>query len=173
MQTIKQIALAAVFGLLTFTSVFALNNETHNFSLNNSKAKKLFSPSATFKAIWIDYDVTEGKRDGMRIHVKFTVYGMKNLDSYLAIYFLDENGDKLRDNNGRYNSSDGEVAVYYALKPGYATTDYDDLSVFMPYDELDLDDGNWDLRIDADVIYKRGGLIQHLTFKDINYKQGE
>lgn len=172
MQTLNRTALAVVFCLLTLTSVFALTNETHNLSLNN-KVKKTFKPSATFKDIWIDYDVTEGGRDGMRIHVKFSVYGMRNLDSYLAIYFMDSNGDKLRDNNSKFNSSDGDVAVYFALKPGYETTDYNDLSVFMPYDELDLDDGNWDLRMDVDVIYKGGGLIQHLTFKDFNYKQGD
>jgi hypothetical protein len=173
MQTINRTALAVVFCLLTLTSVFALTNETHNLSLNTNKVNKLFTPSATFKDIWIDYDVTEGGQDGMRIHVKFSVYQMKNLDSYLAIYFLDSNGDKLRDNNDKFNSSSGDVAVYFALKPGYATTDYSDLSVFMPYDELDLGAGKWNLRLDVDVIYKGGGLIQHLTYKDFEYTQDD
>ncbi len=172
MQNFKRAAVAFVFCLLTLTPAFALTNESHTLSLEN-KIKKSFKPSAAFKDIWVDYDVTEGRQDGMRIHVKFSVYDMKNLDSYLAIYFMDSDGNKLRDNNGKYNSSTGEVAVYFALKPGYATTDYDDLSVFMPYDELDLSDGNWDLKMDVDVIYKGGGLIDHLTFKDINYKQGD
>ena len=62
---------------------------------------KFFTASATFKDMWIDYDVTEENQDGMRIHVKFTVYEMKNLNSFLAIYFLDSDGNKLQDHNDR------------------------------------------------------------------------
>ena len=131
------------------------------------------APSAKFDRIWVDYDVTEGSIKGMRIHVKFTVYGMKNLDSYLAIYFETAAGERLKDKNKKFNSSTGDVAVYRSMAPGYDPTDYEDLAVFMPYDELDLSDGNWDLRLDVDIIYKAGGMIQHLTYKEINYKQGD
>jgi hypothetical protein len=130
-------------------------------------------PSAAFKNIWIDYDVKEGGQNGMRIHVKFTAYGMKNLPSFLAVYFQDEAGNTLKDSNGKFNSTSGDVAVYRELNPGYDPVDYDDLTVFMPYDELDLSDGNWDLKLDVKLIYKAGGLIQELTKKDIVYKQSD
>ena len=129
-------------------------------------------PSASFKDIWIDYDITEGGQKGMRIHVKFTAYGMKNLDSYMAIYFMDGDGNYLKDNNNKYNSSSGDVAVYRELKPGYDPAEYADYTVFMPYSELDIADGNWDLTMDVKLIYKAGGLIQELTKKAFNYKQG-
>jgi hypothetical protein len=129
-------------------------------------------PSASFKDIWIDYDVKEAGVNGMRIHVKFTAYGMKNLDSYLAIYFMDDEGNYLKDNNDKFNSSSNDVAVYRDLKPGYDPAEYADYSVFMPYSELDLTDGNWDLTMDVKLIYKAGGLIQELTKKAFNYKQG-
>src|SRR5215204_6512629 len=128
--------------------------------------------SASFKDLWIDYDITEAGVKGMRIHVKFTAYGMKNLDSYMAIYFMDKNGDYLKDNNEKFNSSSGDVAVYRELKPGYDPAEYSDYTVFMPYAELDLADGNWDLTMDVKLIYKAGGLIQELTKKPFNYKQG-
>ncbi len=130
------------------------------------------TPSAAFKEIWIDYGVTEGGENGMRIHVKFTAYGMKNLDSYLAIYFMDEDGNYLKDNNRKFNSSSGDVAVYRDLKPGYDPAEYADFSVFMPYSELDLPNGNWDLKMDVKLIYKAGGLISELTKKPFNYKKG-
>jgi hypothetical protein len=129
-------------------------------------------PSAAFKEIWVDYDVNESNQLGMRIHVKFTTYGMKNLDSYLAIYFMDKNGNYLKDKNGKFNSSSDDVAVYRDLKPGYDPAEYNDYWVFMPYSELDLPNGNWDLTMDVKLIYKGGGLIQELTKKDFNYKQG-
>lgn len=129
-------------------------------------------PSASFKNIWIDYDVTEGGQKGMRIHVKFTAYGMKNLNSYLAIYFMDDAGRTLKDNNDKFNSTSGDVAVYREITPAYDPAEYNDLTIFMPYSELDLADGNWDLTMDVKLIYKQGGLIQELTKKDFNYKQG-
>lgn len=131
--------------------------------------------SASFKDLWIDYDVTEGGKKGMRIHVKFTTYGMKGLDSYLAIYFLDENGTSLKDKGGdsNYASSQDTVAVYRDLKPGYDPAEYADYTVFMPYQELDLADGDWDLTMDVKLIYKQGGAIQDLTKKDFVYKQSK
>ena len=131
------------------------------------------SPSALFKDLWIDYGVTEGGQLGMRIHVKFTVYKMKNLPSYLAIYFEDEDGVTLKDKNDKFTSSSGDVAVYKELSIPYDPGEYNDLTVFMPYAEFDLPDGNWDLKIDAKIIYKAGGLISQLTTKEFNYKKGD
>jgi hypothetical protein len=128
-------------------------------------------PTAAFKNLWVDYGVTEGGLLGMRIHVKFTAYRMKNLPSYLAIYFMDQSGDYLKDANDSFNSSDGLVAVYKELTPGYDPTDYNDLSVFMPYSELDLSPGNYNLKMDVKLIYKAGGIIQELTTEEFTYKK--
>lgn len=127
---------------------------------------------AVFKDLWVDYDVTEGSEKGMRIHVKFTTYGMRGLASYLAIYFQDQYGTALPDKNGKFASSDDKVAVYKEMTPGYDPADYNDFSVFMPYNELDLGRGTWKLRMDVKVIYKAGGLISQLTTKDFEYSNG-
>jgi hypothetical protein len=42
----------------------------------------------------------------------------------------------------------------------------------MPYSELELSNGNWDLKMDVQIIYKQGGLIKQLTTYPFNYKQG-
>ncbi|HLL99886.1 MAG TPA: hypothetical protein VK400_02420, partial [Pyrinomonadaceae bacterium] len=123
--------------------------------------------------IWVDYDVTEGGRNGMRIHTKFTVYGMKNVPSYLAIYFETSNGKRLRDNNKNFYSSAGDVAVYKELSIGFDPGVYEDLAVFMPYDELDLPAGEYNLRMAVQLIYKAGGLIEHLTYESFVFTQPE
>lgn len=133
-------------------------------TVNNSS-----SPSGKFDRIWIDFDVKEGNKYGMRIHVKFTTYGMKNLPSYLAVYFRKTDGTKLLTNNVNYRSTDGQVAIYKELNPGYATTDYNDMQLFLPYSELSLPSGTYDLRMIVNLIYKEGGLIQHLTDYDFEY----
>jgi hypothetical protein len=142
-----------------------------NISANETFRKA--GPSATFDKLWIDYNVYEDGVKGMKIHVKFTAYEMLNMDAYLAIYFEydDELGGYLKDKNSKFNSSAGEVAVYRSIKPQYNPAVYDDLSVFMPYGELDLDPGEYDLALDAKIIYKAGGVISELTTYYFEYTE--
>jgi hypothetical protein len=135
---------------------------------DRSKSDK---PSAEFEKIWVDYNVRENGRLGMRIHVKFTVYNMKDVDSYLAVYFEKSDGTKLKSTNKKFASKDGQVAVFRSLKPGYVDTVYKDLEVFMPYEELKLGKGKYDLKMDADVIYEKGDLVEHLGYYDFQYEK--
>ncbi len=129
--------------------------------------------SATFKRMWIDYDVTESGQKGMRIHTEFDVHSMKGVAGVLALYFQYRNNTFLRDKNKKFYSVTGEVAVYSDLSPCCnPTTYYQDLALFMPYAELDLPDGNYDLRVLPQVLYKQGGAIGIFPAFDFVYKQG-
>lgn len=129
------------------------------------------SPRATFDKLWVDYDITEEGQKGMRIHIKFTAYDMLNMDAYMAIYFEfnDEDGGRLKDKNKKFYSTAGDVALYQSIKPAYNPAVYEDLKLFMPYSELDLEPGTYDLSMDVKLIYKEGGAIQHLTNHDFEY----
>jgi hypothetical protein len=168
MQKLSRAALALTVCLLTLTSAFALTNEQHVPKLNNL-GKKLFAPSAKFDRIWVDYDVAEDGQDGMRIHLKFTTYGMKELDSAVRINFQTNDGKPLKDKNQRFYTTSGNVALFTELKPGYPTTVYNDLQMFMPYEELDLEQGNYSLKMDVDLIYEDGTLIQHMAYEAFTY----
>ena len=128
------------------------------------------TPRAEFRSMSVDYDVYEATEKGMRIHVNFTTYDMKEIEGYLAIYFGDDNGP-LQDRNQAYYTTTGTVAVFRLIKPQYDIADYNDLTVFMPYTELDLDDGDYNLEMDVKVIYKEGGVISSLTTRSFEYKQ--
>src|SRR5688500_16663506 len=73
------------------------------------------APRATFERIWIDYDVMESNQNGMRIHVKFTVYELKNTDCFLGIYFRDASGNPLKDKNKKFYTTQGNVAAFKDL----------------------------------------------------------
>jgi hypothetical protein len=124
---------------------------------------------AKFQKIWVDYNVTEDGEKGMRIHVKFEVTGMEGVDSYLLVYFQKEDGSNLTTGSSVYGSKDGRVVAKKALKPGYDVTVYKDLEVFMPYDELNLDSGKYDLKMDADLADDDENLIQHLGYHEFQY----
>jgi len=133
-------------------------------------AVKPAAPSATFERTWVDHNITEGGKLGMKIHTAFTVFGMKDVASYLQIKFQTRDGKDLKDTNSEFEHEDGSVAAFGELTPGFNPTLYKDYDIFMPYDELDIaTPGKYLLRMDVDVIYKAGGLIQHLTFYDFDY----
>ncbi len=140
-------------------------------SKHNSKPVKTNTASTKFDKIWVDYNVKENGRLGMRIHVKFSVFNLKNVDSYLAVYFEKTDGTKLKTTNKKFASNDGQVAVYRSLKPGYDETVYSDLDVFMPYDEFKLSRGKYNLKLDADVIYENGDLVEHLNYYEFQYEK--
>lgn len=170
MQNLNRAALVFAVCLLTLTSAFALTNKNHNLSLDNS-VKKSFSPSAVFKSCWIDYNVTEGNRKGMRIHVNVEVTGLKGVDSKLVARVQKDDEDYLLSNSS-YSNADGELETSYSIKPGYATTVYEDATMFLPYSEINLRKGVWNLKLDIDLSYEDGELIQHLTFKEFEFTSG-
>lgn len=160
-----------LFGRSLLAGLFALFLMVAGGAAVKAQPASSSSPSAKFDSTWVDYDVTESGQKGMRIHNKFTVYGMKNLPSYLAIYFETSDGTRLRDKNKKIYSTTGEVAIYKELSVGYDPGVFNDVSVFMPYDELDLPGGKYNLRMDIDLIYKAGGLIQHMNFHAFEFTQ--
>ncbi|HNQ16154.1 MAG TPA: zinc ribbon domain-containing protein [Pyrinomonadaceae bacterium] len=133
--------------------------------------KSSTDPRASIGKIWADFDVKEGGRLGMRVHTQFTVYNLRGDDLYLALYFQKEDGTPLKTSNRKFASTAGEVAVFESLKPGFDEALYEDVDLFMPYDELKLSKGNYDLRIDASVIYKGGGLVDHLDYFQFQYEK--
>jgi hypothetical protein len=130
-------------------------------------------PRAVFDSLWIEHNVKQDGVSGMMMHFKFTTYDMKDMDADVAVYFSYNNaaGTQLKDKNNKYVSSSGYVAVYKDIKPAYAETTYDDLQIFMPNDEFDLDPGAYKLILDAKLIYAKGGLITYFTYYDFEYSK--
>jgi len=105
------------------------------------------------------------------VHVKFSVFNMKDVDSNLTLYFEKADGTKLTTTNTKFSSKDGQVAVSRTLKPGFDDTIYKDLEIFMPYEELKLGRGKYNLKMDADVTLENGDLVEHLGYHDFTYEK--
>ncbi len=128
-------------------------------------------PGATFERMWVDYNIKEANQDGMKLHFKFTVNNLKSTDCQVRVVFYYDEDNPILDKNKKYYTTKGYVAAFRDLKidfnPGY----YEDLTLFMPYDELDLPAGDYNLKMDVDLIYKDGELIEHLTWYDFTYNK--
>ncbi len=149
------------------------NTKTSGTSTTKSNTSKRNNnrESAELQRMWVDYNVKENGVLGMRIHVKFKAYNMKDMRSYLGIYFEKRNGTPLKTKNKKFASTDGQVAIYRFITPAYDAAVYDDVELFMPYDELNLGRGKFDLTMSVDVIYEKGGLIEHLKDYDFIYEE--
>jgi hypothetical protein len=117
-----------------------------------------------FDDMWVDYDVKEGGKLGMRMHLKFSAVNMKGVDAYAAIYFEKKNGDNVEGKGSAYRSKNGQLAVYKSIKPNYDEAVYKDLQLFLPYEEIP-GTGKIDMKMDADIIFPGGDLIKHLKDK--------
>jgi hypothetical protein len=124
--------------------------------------------SAKFDKTWIDYDVYENGKYGMRIHSKFTVYNMKGQSCYLTIRFM--KGDKfLKTSKYGFKNISGQIELQKKLSPAYTSAVYNDKMIFMPYSELNLDKGTHYLKCDVDIFHTDGTLLKHLGFKEFKY----
>ncbi|MFI5128941.1 MAG: M12 family metallopeptidase [Chitinophagales bacterium] len=95
----------------------------------------------------IEYNITENGKLGMKIKQNFLIYNAQNSKCIMAVYFYNaDDGKALEDNDGIQASADGKVAAYTTFTPAYQNTQFNDLSVFMPYDELELGNGIFRLK---------------------------
>ncbi len=106
---------------------------------------------ATIQDVTVDYDVTRFEKKGLLIHVKFNVSGMKNKVGRATAYFNYQDGSPLKDRNGAFATTNGNVAVDQPFTPGYDVTQYDNLELFLPYDELELDSGAYNLKFHVEI----------------------
>ena len=85
------------------------------------------------------------ERKGMLIHTGAKVHNLQNIECVLVVRFEFASGNKLKDFNGEYRIS-VDLGTYIRFVPNYEHSNYDDLQLFMPYDELHLASGSHDLR---------------------------
>ncbi|HUM98005.1 MAG TPA: hypothetical protein PK275_09120 [Chitinophagaceae bacterium] len=117
-----------------------------------------------FREIKVDYDYTEKGQLGLRVHLNFSTINMKGVDAYAAVYFKLRNGDKVEGKTSTYRSKSGQLAVYKSIKPNYDESDYKDLSLFLPYDEIP-GSGKIRMKMVAEIIFPSGDLIKTLGEK--------
>ena len=117
--------------------------------------------------IWIEHNVMEGLIKGMRIHIKFTVSNLKGKECYTSAQFFYQNGDRLKDFNKKYFTTNGYVATHEEyFTPSYDSSTFKDLTLFLPADELHLGKGEYKLKFHVGFFYEghQIGLSDYVNF---------
>jgi hypothetical protein len=104
----------------------------------------------------------------MRVHVSFEVNGLKGVDSMITARVQKENGDYLTSSSS-YSNDSGQLQTSFDMKPGYPTTVYEDATMFLPYSEILVRKGVWNLKFDIDLNYENGDLIDHLEYHEFEF----
>ena len=102
--------------------------------------------TGTIQRLWVDHNILEDGRKGMRIHLEFTTHNLLNIECEAAAYFYYSNGTPLRDFNSSYRDVSGDVSHGERFTPPYYDTRYSDFTMFMPYDELHMSQGQHSLK---------------------------
>ncbi|MEI9909117.1 MAG: M12 family metallopeptidase [Bacteroidota bacterium] len=121
----------------------------------------------------IEYNATENGQLGMRIKQDFIIYNAQNSKCILAVYFYNaDDGKALLDKNGIQASADGKVAAYTTFTPAYQNAQYDKLTLFVPYDELELGSGNFRLKCYVALFDPGLKLITSSGYQYFTFSQG-
>ncbi len=133
----------------------ALKDLTYNYNMWSSSRNISDVTSNT------THNVYRNGKKGMLIELAFTSHFLKETEvRFNALFFNRDTGAPLTDSNGSYKTSDGQVGVATKFKPLYLHTEFssgaeDSVELFLPYDELDYDTDNGQLRgmfkVHADV----------------------
>lgn len=114
-------------------------------------------PVVQYRKLWVDFDVYEGMRKGMRIHLQFNAQNLQGKPCRAIARFYFGSGLPLLDYNGRYKTEDGKISVGTDFSPQSTTSEFQDFTLFMPYDELHLSSGDHSLKMETGLFYQAGG----------------
>ncbi len=109
---------------------------TINLNNNTNQPSSTGQGSAQTDVTSIDFDVTQDGAFGMIVHMHAIVNDYKGQDVLAAVYFYNDSGGLVAATDGTdsaYVDGNGWLRSTMPLTPGFDATEYDDLSLFVPY----------------------------------------
>ena len=100
---------------------------------------------------WVTEHESEGER-GLLTLVDAVLVGLSDVPCEIAVYFYFAGGQPLQDTNGQYRSYDNCVSVGQTIVPTKQEEVLHNFALFVPYNELHLSPGSWNLEIIINVI---------------------
>jgi hypothetical protein len=97
------------------------------------------------------FNVTKDDEFGMEIHLKLNITGGKGGSFNANAYFFFRDGRPLRDFDNKYFTKTGFVSTSQRLTPEYESTEYDDIVLFIPYDQLHLNEESCQLKCHVEI----------------------
>ena len=110
--------------------------------------------NAIITSVRTEHNITIGNEFGMNILVDCQVNYMRNKNGQIAAYFYllkNNNYVELLDCNKKYYCTGGQVCIGVNILPTLPQQQYNNLALFIPYDELHLPKGKADLIFHVEI----------------------
>ncbi len=110
--------------------------------------------SAVIQDVTLEHNVTQFEKSGMRIHVKFTVDGLKGVQCRAVAYFYNADGTIVKSNTAGYHTTgtESQASTGQNFTPIYDSARFDDLALFMPYSVFDyLSPGKYPMKVQVEL----------------------
>jgi hypothetical protein len=129
----------------TRTDYFILKSDSYSKRINITQYGNT-DPSAEIENIWMEHSIYQNGQKGMKIHVKFTVDNMNGKTIYVyAFFYWGDNTTPLHDAYGDNLSFKGYGS------PNYDGCRFEDFTIFVPYDGLNMQAGQGSVNISFDI----------------------
>ena len=91
--------------------------------------------------VWQEHNVYKDDEKGMNIHINFTVDNVKGVRCCIAAYFSFQGGQIISGVSEEFMTTNDQAVVSEYFTPSYDSARYNDVQLFMPYEELYLAEG--------------------------------
>ena len=79
----------------------------------------------------------------MMFHIRFKIYNAKGHNCAAQATFTKPDGTALLAKNNYFTTADKYLATWVRFTPGYDQAQYDNLQLYMPYDQITTDRGRY------------------------------
>lgn len=144
-----------------------LNANKSRYSFIKPNRPSTSISKVVFKNITTEHNLYQNGQKGMKVVVSFDIEGYKKQKCEVNAYFFYEDGKALKDINHSYRAADGQVSAGTYITPGWDTTTYTNLEIFIPYRELHLSYGKSNLKTYVEIFTpqkKSIGKSKYTTF---------
>ena len=126
------------------------------------------NPTAALDGVEVEHNVTDGYgRVGMRIYIEFNVVDMKGVQGYAGAYFYFSDDAALKDYDGSYVDTNGNVSAGEFFTPEYDSTVYREFALFIPYEQMHLRTGILhECRFVVEILTNAGGTWTSMAKSD-------
>lgn len=117
-----------------FTQKISLS-QTGRITVQNSTptSYQITQMRARINSVRVEHNVMKDGVRGMRIHVNFDCYNMRNFKGWCIAWFYNADGTSMKNYSASaYANSNYNVGVWDTFVPGYDSTGYSDYVLFIP-----------------------------------------
>ncbi|MGJ8656783.1 MAG: hypothetical protein ACSHX6_10055 [Akkermansiaceae bacterium] len=129
---------------------FLVNLPKDNVTTDAAEPKAQAKEEIVINKIWYKHDVTENGKKGMTVHVKLNAKNLKDTPILLQVHFSNKDGI-LKAKTPIFSTKAGQTSLNRKITPKFDASEYEDIPMFIPYEEFGLGFGAFVITMEAKV----------------------